>query len=423
MGLFSRILKKNRHQKDYFLALDIGTEFVKALILKVDREQKKGLVVGASRQRQNPLHMQAGAVADIDGVVVACQAAIEQASQMAGLRPKQVVVGIAGELVKGSTTSFIYQRVKPRERIDLPELKNIIQKIQWKAFDQARRQLAWETGRSEIEIKLINALITDIKIDGYRVTNPLDFQGKEVSISIFNVYAPLIHLGALQSIVSKLNLDCLAIAAEPYAVARALNLDSKTGAIIIDIGGGTTDIALIRQIGLEGTKTLALAGRAFTKRLSQQLSLGLTEAEEVKIGYAQQQLSQAVCRKIREIFKKDLKVWLAGVALALEEFPQTEPLPNQILLCGGGSLLPGLKKVLEGSPVQNQWFVKLPFSHSPKVRFIQSKDIIDIIDQTNQLKEPEDITPMALASLILELVEERGILDSVVRRAVRIVQR
>jgi cell division protein FtsA len=418
MGLALNFFKIKKPKKDYLLALDIGTEFVKTLIFK---RGKEGAIIGVGREKQFPNYMRAGAVADIDGVAETCEKAIEKASQMARLRPKQAVMGISGELVKGMTTGYLYKRSEPKEEIDLAELKNVIQKIQWKAFEEARRELAYETGRKEIEIKLINAIITDIKIDGYRVTNPIGFKGQEIFLSIFNVYAPLVHLGALETIASKLNLDLLAIAAEPYAVARCLNLDSKRGAIIIDIGGGTTDIALVRSVGLEGTKTLALAGRAFTKRLSQNLGLDLDKAEEIKIKYSQRQLSQPVCRKIREIFKKDLRVWLSGVCLALEDFKETDVLPNQILLCGGGSNLPDLRRKLEKG-FNKISSIKANLTN-PKVSLIQPRDILDIKDETGRLKEPDDVAPMALASLALELVKEKGVLSSILKRTVRMMQR
>jgi len=418
MGLLPNFFKIRKPKKDCLLALDIGTEFVKTLIFKRGKQSE---VIGVGRQRQFPNHMQAGAVADIDGVAESCQKAIEKAGQMACLRPKQAVMGISGELVKGVTTGYLYKRSEPKQKIDSSELKNVIQKIQWKAFEEARRQMAYETGRREIEIKLINAIITDVRIDGYRVTNPIGFQGRELFLSIFNVYAPLVHLGALESIASKLNLELLAIVAEPYAVARSLNLDSKRGAIIIDIGGGTTDIALVRSVGLEGTKTLALAGRAFTKRLSQKLGLDLDEAEEIKIKYSQERLSQAVRRKIREIFKKDLRVWLSGVCLALEDFREAEALPNRILLCGGGSNLPDLRRELERGFSQISR-IKASLAN-PKVSLIQPKDIIDVKDETGRLKDPDDVAPMALASLALELAKEKGVLSSILKRTVRMMQR
>jgi len=434
-----QLRRKAKQKKDYLLALDIGTEFVKALIFKIedkpfdDKEnfEKQGLIVGAGRQRQLPGNMLAGAVADIDGVVNSCQRAIKQASDLARIKPTRVVIGVAGEFIKGSTTDFFHKRKEPTREINSAELQNIIQKVQRKSFDKMRGQLAWETGRSEIEIKPINALISEVRLDGYRVTNPLGFQGKEFFISIFNVYAPLIHLRALENIASKLDLELLSIAAEPYALTKSSGFNSAVGAIFIDIGGGTTDVVLVRQGKVEGIKSLSLAGRAFTKRLSQTLGLSLNEAEKVKLKHAHQKLSQSVQWKIREILKKDIKVWLTGMELVLEEFDQMQGtgnrqakfFPSSILLCGGGSLLPGIKNILKKEDTKKRWVDKFPFSQPPQIGFIQSNQIDNIVDKTDILKGPENITPLALASLSLEIAADEGkALPPILRRVVRIMR-
>ena len=90
---------------------------------------------------------------------------------------KKAIVGIAGELVKGSTTTVHYERADSESKIDLRELRDIIKKVQQKAYERIKDQIAWETGQ-DIEIKLINAAIVDVRIDGYQIKNPIGFQGK-----------------------------------------------------------------------------------------------------------------------------------------------------------------------------------------------------------------------------------------------------
>ena len=409
-----------KQRSNYALSLDIGTEVVKALVFQIDSEYGKGIVVGVGKERQKPGHMTSGAVSDIAGVVLTCQKAIKKAVADLDFVPEQCIVGIAGELVKGTTVTVHYERTRPQLKIDMPELKNIVQKVQWKAFDRVRQQLAWETGHSEIDIKLINAAIVDVRIDGYRVTNPLGFQGKEVSISVFNSYAPMIHLGALQSITNELKLDLLSIAAEPYAVARALGTDSAVefSAIFLDVGGGTTDIAVVRNGGIEGTKMFALGGRAFTKRLATELGIGFEEAEQLKIKYSSGELGPHLTQKLQMIMEEDARVWLSGVELALGEFVGEDLLPNRFLLCGGGAHLPEIKKALE----KNKWPEDLPFGSNIKVDFIDPRDVVNIVDRTGKLNDFQDITPMGLANLALDLVGEERVLGSILRRVVRMMQ-
>lgn len=415
-NLFVNFFKKRKFKDDHFLALDIGTEFVKALIVKVDYQAEKGTVISVGRQRQKFSNMLAGAVADINGVIETCQAAISQAQESGQVLCRQAVVGIAGEFIRGVTTTFSELRDNPKIKIDLAELKRLVQKIQWRSFNKIRQDFTEESGISEIEVKLINAAIIDVKIDGYRVTNPLGFQGKKLCLSIFNAFAPLIHLGALQTISRALNLKLFFVAAGPYAIARAVK---KNDAIFIDIGGGTTDIALVREGGMEGMKSLALGGRAFTKRITQLLEIDFDQAEEIKLKYSQKKISSLVQRKITELFKRDINVLINGIQLSLEEFSNLAPLPPAIFLCGGGSALPGIKRKL----ISFDWKSKLPFIREPVVDYIKPKDLGDIVDETGQLTEPKDITPLSLASLIIDLIKaEKSPLSLIIKRSVRLLQ-
>ncbi|PIU07394.1 MAG: hypothetical protein COZ85_04075 [Candidatus Moranbacteria bacterium CG_4_8_14_3_um_filter_34_16] len=422
MGIFSKILGKKYSYSEHFISLDIGTEVVKALVFKLDEDSGLGVVKGVGRARQGIKDMHSGAVSDISGVIANCKKAIDNAKNMAGIkRVEKTIVGIAGELVKGTTTTVHYERINSEIRIDVPELKNIIQKVQWKAFDRIRQQLAWETGHSEIDVKLINAVIVDVRIDGYKISNPVGFQGRDVSISVFNAYAPMMHLGALQKIANDLNLNLLNIAAEPYAVARSMSAEDSVdfSAIFIDIGGGTTDVAVVRNGGLEGTKIFGLGGRAFTKRLSRDFNISFEEAEILKVKYSLGNLSPGLRAKIEKKFQNDCEVWLRGIELSLTEFSEADLLPYKIFLCGGGSALPEIKNIL----LSSQWTKKLPFAKAVKVSFLQPKDVVNIIDKTGELRNPQDITPMGLANLALDLIGEEKMLAGILRQAVRMIQK
>ncbi len=401
-----------------YIALDIGTEVVKALLCIP--EGNKTRIVGVGKRRQKLGEMQSGAVTDIAAVIDNCQYAIRDAEKMASTSASQLIMGIAGELVKGATTTINYTRREPENKIDLSELKNIVHKVQWKAFDEVRSELAYETGYNEIDVKLVNAAITDVKIDGYKVANPLGFQGKDVTVSIFNAFAPLVHYGALQTIASELDMDLLAITSEPYAVARSLSYEEggKFSAIFIDIGGGTSDIAIVRSGSVEGTKMFTLGGRTFTKRLAQHLNISFEEAEQIKLAYTGEKLEKQSHKIVREAMKSDCEVWISGVALTLSEFQNIDVLPSKILLCGGGSHLPEIKEVLES----REWIQKLPFPHKPHISFFQPKMVSNIIDETKLLKDVQDTTPMALANIALEYLSEEQILSKLLKKVVRLMQ-
>jgi len=418
MTLIRKLKKNKKEQIPHYAALDIGTEFVKALVFKIG-EGGKAYVVGWGRQRQRLGDMQGGTVTDISGVVENCAKALDAAEEMAGVIATSCVIGIAGELVKGTTTTVHYERLRPNIKIDYNELKNIVNKIQTRVFEEARKQLAWETGHEEIDVKLVNASVVDVKIDGYRVTNPIGFQGKEVSVGVFNAFAPMVQLSALQTVASDLDLDLMTITAEPYAVARSFGSHEagEFNAIFIDIGGGTTDIAVVSNGGLEGTRMFAIGGRSFTRRLASTLNVPFSRAEEIKLAYAEDLLKEKSKKIVRNALYSDATVWRSGVELALSEFNDLDLLPNRIMLCGGGSALPEIKEVLS----ETGWYKDLPFSKKPSIHFIKPSDIVNIVDETGKIKDQQDITPMGLANLIVEMGEEE-VLPSLMRKVTKTLQ-
>jgi len=399
-------------------ALDVGTEFAKALVFEIDRTGH-GIVRGVGRKRQGLSHMQSGTVADIAAVVDNCQVALQEAEEMAGFRSTQVVIGIAGELVKGFTISHDQERKRPDQAISEQELQKLIDGVQREALIEAERAITWETGLPNVDIRLVHAAVTGATIDGYAVTNPVGFQGRHVRISIFNAFAPLIHLGALQSVASQLDLELLAIVAEPYAVARVLGGEQvlQAGALFIDVGGGTTDVALVRSGGVVGTKMFALGGRAFTKSLADRLELPFARAEELKVDFAK---GVAVDRQdeIAAIIAEDVAVWSAGIELVLEEFGRNALLPGRIYVCGGGSRLPQIPAALRDP----QFSKDLPFARPPIVDTIEPGQIEAIRDATDLLIDVQDIPPLGLAYQAIEMAAPEAPLDAALRKVLRVMR-
>lgn len=416
MAFWRKILQRDTDQAlAICTALDIGTEFAKALVFEIG-EDGHGTVRGVGRKRQGLSHMQSGTVADIAAVVDNCAVALQEAEEMAGFRPSQVVVGIAGELVKGFTTTHSQERKKPDQSITEGELQKLIDLVQRQALREAERSITWETGLPNVDVRLVHAAVVGASIDGYALTNPVGFQGRHVKIGIFNAFAPLVHLGALQSVASQLDLELLEVVAEPYAVARVLGSDTirQAGALFVDVGGGTTDVALVRSGGIEGTRMFALGGRAFTKSLADRLDLPFPRAEAAKVDYAR---GIDVDRRdeIAEIVTDDVEVWAAGVELVMEELGGGDLLPSRIYVCGGGSRLPEIRDALAAE----RFWKRLSFARRPEVIVMAPDQIETISDATNLLVDQQDVTPLGLAYQAIELQTTEDPLDAALRRVLR----
>ncbi|HSX41685.1 MAG TPA: cell division FtsA domain-containing protein [Candidatus Saccharimonadales bacterium] len=418
MKLVDKIRRPGKSKEQYLVALDIGTEFVKALIGRVAGDKVE--IIGVGRKHQRLTDMQSGAVTDIAGVVDNCDEALKQAEGMAGVVAKDCVMGIAGELVKGTSTTIKYKRTNAQDKIEMAELRKILDRVQERAFERARETLAWETGQQEIDVKMVNTAIVDVQIDGYRVTNPIGFQGHDVSIQLFNAFAPMVHIGALQSVGTNLDLNVINIAAEPFAVAKSVGGEDSSdfSAIFIDIGGGTTDIALVNNGGVEGTKMFGIGGRAFTKRISQVAGVTFEQAEEMKLDYSAGKLPHVKDRQaVEEAVAADIKVWLSGVELSLAEFTKVDHLPARILLCGGGTGLPQITQALKGD-----WYKNLPFARKPMVSHISPEQVSRVVDKTGKLTSYADITPMGLANLGLDVINTGSLSENMLQKLSKTLQ-
>lgn len=382
----SMVFKKLRTGKgeqandDYIVALDIGTEFAKALIAKVKDDDFE--IVGVGKARQELSNMHSGAIADIVGVVQSCEEALSEAENQAGLQAKRVVIGIAGELVKGTTSTIRYRRPQPDKPLGMAEMELIIDKVQERAQIKTQKQIGVETGNEDVEIKLVNSALVSLHIDGYKVTNPIGFQGRDVSVQIYTAFAPMVHIGALERVADELDLELVAVAAEPFAVSRAVvgtDASSTFTAILADVGGGTTDIAVVSDGGVEGTRMFGIGGRSFTRTVASELDLDYQDAEKLKMNLNNGKLKSDIKDKTAKAIESTLDVWIDGVELALSEFSNVDNLPSQILLCGGGSSLSQLVEALS----ERDWYQELPFTRRPSVQHIDPEEVAGITDTTD----------------------------------------
>lgn len=392
--VFDQFLKRYENTgSDYVVGLDIGTEYVKALLARVQGDDIE--IVGVGRKHQDRSDMHSGAIADIAAVVRNCEDALAEAEAEAGVQARRAVIGIAGELVKGVTNTIRYRRPQPDRPLDETEMEFIIEKVQERAAVKAQKQIALETGNQDVEVKLVNSALVSIHIDGYKVSNPISFQGKDVAVQIYTAFAPMVHIGALERAADELSLDLIAVAAEPFAVSRSVlgtDANSSFTAILADVGGGTTDIAVVNDGGVEGTKMFGIGGRSFTNTIASECAISHGEAEKLKLALQHTAPKPEVKKHLDAAINKTLDVWLAGVELALSEFDSVDHLPNRILLCGGGASLQPLVQALE----TRDWYTALPFTRRPVVQHITPKDVIGITDTTQKVNDPSFITAMGL---------------------------
>jgi cell division protein FtsA len=396
--------RASKQDDQYLVALDIGTEFVKALIGHTNPVDGTIEIIGVGRAHQALSDMQAGAISDIAGVVENCDQALSQAEEQAGVSVRTAIIGIAGELVKGTTTTVRVARKQSDKPLDIAEMEKIINLVQDRAQTKAKQELAWELGGKEVEVRLVNSALVSIEIDGYPVTNPIGFQGRDVVVQLYTAFAPMIHIGALEKTAQELDLDLLAVAAEPFAVARAVignNPNQNLSAILMDVGGGTTDIAVINEGGVQGTKMFGIGGRAYTRAVERDLGVEFELAEELKVGLSTNKVPAAKRPAVEKALGKTADTWIGGIELALSEFTKLDHLPHRMFLCGGGSSLDLLMDRLQ----ETDWYKSLPFTRRPSVHHIRPDQVSGITDNTGKVTDHTYITAMGLLRVGLDTTQ------------------
>ena len=382
-----------RQPRFHVTALDIGTQVIKALVIK--KEAGEAIVLGVGRAEQGPGNLDPAVPPDLETVVEGCHTALEAAEDMAEVIPTRLVIGIGGTRVRVVSTSGAKVRGRGNERISKRELEDQVESIQRRALRDAQASLQAEAAYRGEQLRLVHSSITAAKVDGQPVLDPLRYQGQKLELTVFNTFTTEEHIAAIEEIAQALDLELLETVAEPYAVARLAATPEvlERGGIFIDIGARTTTVTLVRGGVLESARMFELGGRAFTRKLAHDLRLSLPLAESLKVRHSAGLLMGDEQARVRRAMGESAEVLAQGVALVLHELALGQPLPAQIWLCGGGSLLP---EILEQLSVL-RWTDYLPFLQQPRFLRLTPDDLSAVHDTTGLLTSSADITPMGLA--------------------------
>ena len=231
----------------------------------------------------------------------------------------------------------------------------------------------------DVNLSLINSAVVSISIDGYRINNPVGFKGAEVLIEYYTAFAPTPAISAIEKVCAELELELLTVVVEPFAVCRAClgdDVDVDFSAVLIDVGSAKTGISVVDSGDICGTRMFNIGGNAFTKQISESLTVTPRKAELIKINLDDDsKLSDSTIVKAGSAVERSLSVWLAGTELALEEFKNIEPLPSNIFICGGSSQLLPLEEAL----ALGDWYQSLSFTKRPLIHLLDPLTLPDFI--------------------------------------------
>jgi cell division protein FtsA len=390
-NLLQNPFRKNREENDkpsFRSVIDLGTEYVKALVVEV--QEDRAVIIGQGVARHKGSYASDGTISDLETVTATCDQALRQAEDMTEevygrkVVPDRAVIGIPNSLIRGAAYTVKQQRSSPKRPVSQRELIQLLQRGQRLALQQLSQEFASR------ELVLVDNSIAEIVIDDHGVTDPLGFRAKNLGVTVFNALALRESLDGLRSIAEGLELEPPLLVPESRVVASLLKGSEVVG---LDVGGRGTEIFWSRNGGLLASRTVPLGGRAVSQRLAEGLHLSLQKAETLKLSYSRSQINEMTPASVGEILSGAIVVWLAEVERQLMDLAGGGNLPHCIRLWGGGSELPELVEAARTFP----WMRELPFARCPEVEVLNPERIPGLLDRTGLSLGRSGLTVMGLA--------------------------
>jgi len=336
-------------KEELLVGLDIGTTKICAIV--AERTENGIDIVGIGTHPSRGLRK--GVVVDIDATVASIKRAVEEAELMADCEITQVYAGIAGGHIRGFNSHGVVA-VKDRE-VREGDVKRVI---------DAAKAVAIPMDREVIHVIPQEFIIDDQ--DGIR--EPLGMSGVRLESKIHIVTAAVTSAQNIVKCANKAGLNVVDIVLEPLASAQAVLASDERdlGVCMIDIGGGTTDIAVFADGSIKNTAVLGLGGYHLTNDIAVGLRTPFEEAERIKkkFGVASTRylasddiitVPSVGGRKPREISRKILCEIIEPrveeiLSLARQELAKAglcDRIPSGLVLTGGASALDGMPELAE----------------------------------------------------------------------------
>jgi len=259
----------SKESKNLIVGLDIGTSKIACIVAEVTAEGTLE-VIGAGMHQSSG--MKKGMVVNIDATVGAIQQALQEAELMADCKIREVYTGIAGGHIRSSNAHGMI-------------------KIKDKEVAQTDVVRAIETA-SSISLpgdqQILHILEQEFSIDGQEgIKKPLGMSGLRLEVEIHIVTGAV---SAVQNILKCIHRCCLEVndmILQPLASSKAVLADDEKelGVCLVDIGGGTTDVAIFTNGAIRHTAVIPIAGDQITNDIAMALRTPTRDAEDIKIKY------------------------------------------------------------------------------------------------------------------------------------------
>ncbi len=333
--------------------LDIGTTKVCAII--AEAEPRGDITILGLGSSPSP-GMRRGVVTDIDRTASAISQAFLRAHDLAHRIPRETFVGIAGDHIAGVEARGSVEVAHPNVGVDARDCREAIRRA---------RQIPLAT-----DMTILHQVVREYIVDGTAgIDNPVGLFGRRLEVGLHLITSAVAAGNNLARCVRKAGLRTSGIVLESLASSLAILAprERELGVVMIDIGGGTTDIAIFAEGALQYTAEIALGGDSITqdvarilrcsphdgenlkKKFGHALPLSIDPEERVdlphplkggrRITYARRELAEIIEARVEDIFEK--------VKKAIRRSGHLDRVYAGVVLTGGTALLEGIAPVAE----------------------------------------------------------------------------
>lgn len=254
--------------KDIAVGLDIGTT---KIVVMVGRKNEHGKLEILGMGKSKSLGVSRGVVSNITQTINSIQEAVKQAEENSGYKVTDVTVGIAGQHIRSLQHSDYITRPNFEEVIGEDDLKKLIDQV---------KKLAMMPGE-----EIIHVLPQEYKVDSQgEVREPIGMYGRRLEANFHVVVGQVSSIKNIARCVKSAGLNLAGITLEPIASSVAsLSVEEKeAGVALIDIGGGTTDIAIFKDNIIRHTTVIPFGGNIITQDIKEGCSIIERQAELLK---------------------------------------------------------------------------------------------------------------------------------------------
>ncbi|MGS4811121.1 cell division protein FtsA [Streptococcus sp. Z554] len=333
----------------FFTGLDIGTSSIKVLVAElVDGEVN---VIGVSNAKSKGV--KDGIIVDIEAAATAIKSAISQAEEKAGISIKSVNVGLPANLLQVEPTQGMIPVTSDTKEITDQDVENVVKSALTKSMTPDR--------------EVITFVPEEFVVDGFQgIRDPRGMMGVRLEMRGLLYTGPRTILHNLRKTVERVGVQVDNVIISPLAIVNSVLNEGERefGATVIDMGGGQTSVATIRNQELQYTNVYQEGGDYVTKDISKVLKTSKKIAESLKLNYGEaypqlasketfqvevigevepvevteEYLAQIISARLKHIFeqiKQDL------------ERRHLLDLPGGVVLIGGNAILPGIVELAQ----------------------------------------------------------------------------